>query len=37
MSVTIPARPFLYIDKQDEDYLVNLIRGGIQKELGRKQ
>jgi phage gpG-like protein len=32
-SVTIPARPFLHIDKQDEAYLVPLIRSGIIREL----
>lgn len=34
-SVRIPARPFLFIDSQDEDYLVQLVRGGILKELGK--
>jgi phage gpG-like protein len=36
-SVTIPARPFLYIDGRDEAYLAELVRGGIMRELGRKQ
>jgi phage gpG-like protein len=36
-SVTIPARPFLYIDGRDETYLTDLVRQGIVKELGRKQ
>jgi phage gpG-like protein len=36
-SVTIPARPFLYIDSKDEAFLENLIRDGIMKELGGKQ
>ena len=35
-SVTIPARPFLKIEKKDEEFLLNLIRAGIQKELGKK-
>jgi phage gpG-like protein len=34
-SVSIPARPFLYIDGRDEAYLVELVRGGIMRELGR--
>jgi phage gpG-like protein len=36
-SVTIPARPFLYIDGQDEAYLVAMVRDGIVRELGRKR
>ncbi len=32
-SVKIPARPFLYIDDNDERYLTNLIRAGVRKKL----
>jgi phage gpG-like protein len=36
-SVTIPARPFIYIDDRDEQFLTGLVRRGIMKELGGKQ
>jgi phage gpG-like protein len=32
-SVTIPARPFLYIDDRDHVYFTNLVRMGIINEL----
>jgi phage gpG-like protein len=28
-SVKIPARPFLFIDDQDEAYLMKLVQGGV--------
>lgn len=32
-SVRIPARPFLYIDAQDEKYLVNFVRKAVMNKL----
>jgi phage gpG-like protein len=37
MSVTIPARPFLYIDGRDAAYLFNLVVGGIKQALQKKE
>ena len=36
-SVTIPARPFLYIDDDDEKYIMKEIRKAIRQQLGGKQ
>jgi hypothetical protein len=36
-SVTIPARPFLYIDGRDAAYLFDLITSGIRQALRRQQ
>jgi phage gpG-like protein len=33
-SVKVPARPFLFIDEQDESYLLKLIQGGVMGALG---
>jgi phage gpG-like protein len=35
-SVTIPARPFLYIDDKDDKYLTNLINNAVRKKLQEK-
>jgi len=35
-SVTIPARPFLYIDDKDEAYLLKLLQDGVMKALKGK-
>jgi hypothetical protein len=32
-SVKIPPRPFLYIDKKDQEYLVKLIKDGVMNAL----
>jgi phage gpG-like protein len=33
-SVTIPPRPFLYIDEKDEKYLFDLVRKTVHRGLG---
>jgi phage gpG-like protein len=35
-SVTLPARPFLYIDDKDEQYLTTLVRAGVKNKLKKE-